>query len=89
MNDAIYDACLQFDGSNNPWNWSAGSLHTPMLLLQTVFSKQPLPLVLPIATPFTDLTYRERLATNDSNGIGSCFPTGQRPYTQSGRRAVK
>lgn len=86
--DAIYDACLKFDSSNDPWNWAGGTTHTPVLPTNYQFTAQPLPTTLPIPTPFTQQTYRERLATNDATGISSCVPFGPLPYTQSGRRAV-
>ncbi len=86
--DSVYDPCLKFDSSNNPWKWGPGTTHTPVLPVKYQFTSQPLPTTLPIATPFTAQTYRERLATNAANGISVCIPVGQQPDTQSGRRAV-
>ena len=85
--DYIYDACLKLDSSDNPWTWP-GSGHTPVLPINFQFTSQPIPTTLPIATPFTSQTYRERLATNTANGITKCSPSGQWPKTQSGRRYV-
>jgi len=85
----IFDACLKLDSSNNPWNWGSGTTHTPKLPENMKFTRQPLPTTLPIATPFTDQTYRERLAMNTAAGITACMPVGQWPNTQSGRRYVE
>ena len=86
--DHIYDACLKLDGGNNPWDWSSGTSHTAVQPENFQFTSQPLPTTLPISTPFTDQTYRERLATNSADGITKCMPIGPRPGTQSGRRRV-
>jgi hypothetical protein len=89
VRDPIYDACLQLDSSDDPWNWAGGGSHTPKLPTNMVFTTQSLPTSLPIATPFSDQTYRERLAMNTSLGIGACSPEGQWADTQSGRRYVE
>ncbi|MBF0167452.1 MAG: LamG domain-containing protein [Alphaproteobacteria bacterium] len=87
--DPLYDACLKVDSGNNPWDWtSSGVTHTPQLPLKMAFTTQGISPALPIATPFTSSSYRERLATNDAGGIGSCVPQGQWPSSQSGRRYV-
>jgi hypothetical protein len=87
--DPLYDACLKVDSSNNPWNWtSTGPPHTPELPLKMTFTTQGVSPTLPIATPFTDSSYRERLAQNSAAGIGSCVPVGQVPNSNSGRRPV-
>jgi hypothetical protein len=86
--DEIFDACLELDSSNDPWNWTAGAGHTAVHPTNFPFTTQPLPTPLPIATPFAAQTYRERLATNTANGITKCMPYGQWPNTQSGRRYV-
>lgn len=87
-NDHIFDACLKLDSSNDPWNWVQVAGHTAVLPTNFQFTTQPIPLNLPIATPFTEQTYRERLATNTADGIGKCTTQGQWPTTQSGRRYV-
>jgi hypothetical protein len=81
LTDKIYDACLQVDTSSNPWNPT-----TPVaaLALNWIFAKAGA--VVPIPTPYTDLTYRERLATNAPNGIPMCIPQGQWFDANSGRR---
>jgi len=87
--DPVYDACLQVDSSSNPWDWtSQGLTHTPELPLKMQFTTRGISPTLPIATPFTDSSYRERLARNTSAGIGSCNPIGPQPGTNSGRRPV-
>lgn len=86
--DHIFDACLQLDSSDDPWNWAAGTSHTAAYPVNFQFTGQMLPTTLPIATPFTPQTYRERLATNTADGITACSPSGQWPHTQSGRRYV-
>jgi hypothetical protein len=88
--DPLYDACLKVDSGSNPWNWTNPSApsHVPTLPLAMQFTTRGVSPVLPIPTPFTDASYRERLATNSAGGIESCKPQGARPYTQSGRRKV-
>lgn len=83
--DPLYDACLQYDSGPNPWG--AGP-HTAFLPLKVPFTTQGINPPLPIATPFTSSSYRERLAANSSAGIGSCIPVGPLPNTNSGRRPV-
>lgn len=90
-NDNLYDACLQCDSGSNPWNWTDPSItHTPYLPVNMVFTNSPIPTTLPLATPFTSLYYRERLAQNSAQGITACVPHGPFPYynTQNGRRQV-
>jgi hypothetical protein len=85
--DPLYDACLQVDSSDNPWEWTNPNLtHTPQLPLKIQFTTRGISPTLPIATPFTDSSYRERLTRNTSAGIGSCVPIG--PSVNSGRRPV-
>jgi concanavalin A-like lectin/glucanase superfamily protein len=81
LTDKIYDACLQVDTSSNPWNPT-----TPVggLALNWIFAK--VGAVVPIQPPYTDMTYRERLATNAPAGIPMCIPQGQWPDANSGRR---
>jgi len=86
--DAISDACLKVDSGPDPWSWGTGTAHAPLLPLGITFATRGDKPPLPIATPFNDTTYRERLATNTQAGIGACVPVGPRPYTQSGRRRV-
>lgn len=85
----IHDACLKFDSSNDPWNWGTGTTHTPVLPVNYQFTSQTLPTPLPIPTPFTAQTYRERLAQNTATGIAKCIPQGPKPYSQNGRRMVE
>ncbi|MBI2684667.1 MAG: LamG domain-containing protein [Acidobacteria bacterium] len=87
-NQAIFDACLQFDSSSNPWDWSSPSAHAPVLPLNVPFTTQPIPTPLPVPTPFTIMSYRERLAQNSSGGIGSCQPVGAYPGNSGGRRKL-
>lgn len=86
--DNIYDACLQVDSSDNPWDWSSPTGHTPKLPANMPFTTLEIQPSLPIATPFTDQCYRERLAQNTAEGIGRCVPQGSWPYSQNGRRRV-
>jgi hypothetical protein len=85
--DPLYDACLQIDSSSNPWDWP-GVTHAPALALKMPFTTKGVSPTLPIATPFADQSYRERLATNTATGIGRCVPRGPFPNTQSGHREV-
>lgn len=87
--DNIFDACLKFDSSDDPWDWNSSSGHTPVLPANFQFTSQTLPTPLPIRTPFSDQTYRERLAQNTATGIQACMSVGQFPHTQSGRRMVR
>ncbi len=88
VDSPIYDACLQVDSSSNPWDWSAGATHTPLLPTNLQFSTRGSPPAVPITPPFTDASYRERLAANTARGIGCCTPKGPKPLTQNGRRRV-
>jgi len=86
--DRLNDACLEVDGGNNPWNWSNPpvSPHVPDLPDPMTFTTQGISPSLPIATPFTSSSYRERLCTNNADGIDSCVPQGPWPQTNGGRR---
>lgn len=88
--DPLYDACLKVDGGPNPWDWTAPTdpSHVATLPLSMQFTTRGVAPALPITTPFADSSYRERLATNNASGIGSCEPEGPFPGTQSGRRRV-
>lgn len=86
--DPLYDACLEVDRSPDPWNWSGGT-HTPELPLGMVFTTRGTTPALPIATPFPDLSYRERLAKNVADGIYKCDPRGTRPDSNGGRRPAE
>jgi hypothetical protein len=89
--DPLYDACLRVDSGSNPWDWTSPSVtHTPALPLKMPFTTQAMLPTFPIGTPFTDQSYRERLATNVAAGIGTCVPRGPFPGTdnQSGHRKV-
>ena len=85
--DPLYDACLKANNSDNPW--ATPSTSTPSVLptkmLFTTLAPSP---TLPIATPFTGQSYRERLCTNNAAGIEKCDPTATRAYTSGGRRKV-
>lgn len=84
--DPLYDACLQYDSGTNPWGTGP---HTAQLGVKIPFSAlAPNPTPFPIPTPFTAVSYRERLAANTTLGIPRCIPVGQRPSTNSGRRPV-
>jgi hypothetical protein len=84
----LYDACLQVDSSSYPWTWP-GSGHTPVLPLKMTFTTQGISPPLPIPTPFTSPSYRERLCANSSAGIGACVPDGPWPDSNAGRRRVQ
>lgn len=86
--DPLNDACLQVDGGNNPWNWSTPpvSPHIADLPDPMQFTTQGISPSLPIATPFTSSSYRERLCTNNADGINACVPQGPWPLTNGGRR---
>jgi hypothetical protein len=86
-NDMIYDACLELDNSTNPWNQPDASrvAKLPTNIEFTTLTMSP---ALPIPTPFSAWSYRERLAQNNSSGIGNCIPKGPQQNTQNGRRSV-
>ncbi len=86
-NDMIFDACLKLDNSNDPWN-QPDSGRVAKLPTNVKFTTLPMNPTLPVGTPFTSWDYRERLAQNNSNGIGKCVPRGPFPDTQNGRRLV-
>ncbi|MFL6111947.1 MAG: LamG domain-containing protein [Catenulispora sp.] len=87
--DALYDACLKVDSGHDPWDWTdPGVIHTPELPIDMEFTTVGRKPQLPIATPFDAGSYRERLATNDVRGIGSCLPAGPWNHTQNGRRRL-
>jgi hypothetical protein len=87
--DRIFDACLLADNSSDPWNWTDPALsHMPLLPLNEIFTSQGEVANLPISTPFTAASYRERLAQNSAAGIGRCVAQGPRPNAQGGRRGV-
>jgi hypothetical protein len=85
-NDPLYDACLKVDVDSDPW--STAQPHTAELPANMPFSTLAANPILPIATPFTAKSYRERLAKNHDNGIGKCKLWGARPGTNNGRRKV-
>jgi hypothetical protein len=87
-NDRLFDACLRVDSGPNPWDWINPGTHTPHQPVDMVFTNSPLPTPLPLATPFTSLYYRERLAQNSAQGITACAPSGPFSGTQAGRRQV-
>jgi len=84
--DPLYDACLKVDADSDPW--STGPPHTAELPTNMPFSTLAANVALPIATPFTAKSYRERLAANDGNGIGKFKPWGGQIGTNNGRRKV-
>lgn len=87
--DPLYDACLLVDDSQNPWNWTQPKLSNSGLLpCKMPFTTLQSAPVIPLSVPFTDQSYRERLATNQPAGIGACIPHGSLPNTQGGRRKV-
>lgn len=89
--DRIFDACLELDGGNNPWDWTTPSVvHVATLPVNMVFSGASAPTVVPVAVPFTLPYYQQRLAQNTVDGIGNCLPRGPFPTvnTQSGHRFV-
>ncbi|HEY0149997.1 MAG TPA: LamG domain-containing protein [Allosphingosinicella sp.] len=85
--DALYDACLCVDTGPDPWN--PQSPHVSGLPAGVTFTPLALPTQLPIATPFPTVTYRERLAQNNDQGITMCVPRGPWPWASGGRRPVQ
>lgn len=85
--DPLYDACLQYDTGTNPWGTGPHTAGLPVKVPFSTLGPSPVPFV-PIPTPFTATSYRERLAANTSTGIPRCIPAGQAAYTNSGRRPV-
>ena len=87
--DQIFDACLQADHSDNPWDWTNLALpHTPLLPANEIFTNHGVVPNLPIPTPVSMAGYRERLAQNSAAGIGHCVPIGPWPKARGGRRGV-
>jgi len=86
LTDILYDACLQYDTGPNPWGTGPHTAGLPVKVPFTTLGPSP---AIPIPTPFTAASYRERLAANTSVGIPRCIPQGPRPSTNSGRRPVK
>ena len=87
--DQIFDACLQADHSDNPWDWANPVLpHAPLLPANEIFTNHGVVPNLPIPTPVSMAGYRERLAQNSAAGIGHCVPIGPWPKARGGRRGV-
>jgi len=87
--DQIFDACLQADHSDNPWDWADPVLpHIPLLPANEIFTNHGIVPNLPIPTPVSMAGYRERLAQNSPAGIGRCVPIGPWPKARGGRRGV-
>ena len=87
--DQIFDACLQADHSDNPWDWTNPVLpHIPLLPANEIFTNRGEVPDLPIPTPVSMAGYRERLAQNSAAGIGKCVPIGPWPKARGGRRGV-
>ncbi len=87
--DQIFDACLQADHSDDPWDWTNPVLpHTPALPANEIFTNHGVVPNLPIPTPVSMAGYRERLAQNSAAGIGHCVPIGPWPKARGGRRGV-
>lgn len=84
----IFDACLHVDKSNDPWK-KPDTERVKLLPTGMQFSTQVVTPTTPLQTPFTDLSYRERLAANTNNGIGKCVAKGSFDCTHNGRRPVK
>lgn len=83
---ALFDPCLQYDGGTNPWGTGPHTAQLPGNVPFTTLGTNP---PLPIPTPFTSSSYRERLATNNAAGIGSCNALGPWGQTNSGRRPAR
>jgi hypothetical protein len=87
--DQIFDACLQADHSDNPWDWTDPVLpHIPLLPANEIFTNRGEVPDLPIPTPVSMAGYRERLAQNSAAGIGKCVPIGPWPKARGGRRGI-
>lgn len=84
--DPLYDACLQINDSSDPWTPGGTASALPIRIPFTTQGDDP---ALPIATPFESWSYRERLCTNDEEGIGTCTPLGPLEATCGGRRPVQ
>ncbi|KYK32418.1 MAG: hypothetical protein HXS46_09445 [Theionarchaea archaeon] len=82
-NDPLFDACLKIDGDDNPW----AAPHTELLPVNIKFTTLP-GATLPLPTPFTANSYRERLCQNNAEGIEKCIAIGPWPNTNNGRRRV-
>ncbi|WP_084579390.1 LamG domain-containing protein [Sphingomonas azotifigens] len=85
--DPLYDACLQYDTGPDPWGTGTHTAGLPVKVPFSTLGASPTPFV-PIPTPFTAISYRERLAANTSAGIARCIPYGPNLNTNSGRRPV-
>jgi len=85
--DPLYDACLEVDSSSNPWSGAGGNHVAKLAILP--FTTQGISPGLPIPTPFTSWSYRERLCDNTDEGIGRCTPYGTAPGSNSGRRRLQ
>lgn len=85
--DPLYDACLQYDTGPNPWGMGPHTAGLPVKVPFSTLGASPSPFV-PIPTPFTATSYRERLAANTAAGIARCIPYGPNDNTNSGRRPV-
>jgi len=87
--DQVFDACLQADHSDNPWDWTDPVLsHAPLLPANEIFTNHGIVPNLPIPTPVSMAGYRERLSQNSAAGIGRCVPIGPWPNARGGRRGV-
>jgi len=86
--DPIFDACLRVDGDDNPWGPPGGSPHSELLPKDMPFTTLANPVKIPLATPFTANSYRERLCANTAGGIPNCQAAGPRIGTYNGRRRV-
>lgn len=81
--DNLFDACLKVDGSLDPWT-NSSSGRVPLLPVNMKFANKDYVL------QTSDLTYyRERLCSNDTDGILKCLPQGPWSGTNNGRRKVK
>jgi hypothetical protein len=85
--DPLWDACLQVEDGNDPW--STTGVHIGLLPVSMNFTTRGINPLLPIATPFTDRSYRERLCQNIADGIGKCTTDGPWPDCFGGRRPVE
>jgi hypothetical protein len=81
----IFDACLKVDNSNNPWTDDVTD-KVPLLPVNMKFTSNT---ATPIPIPFTENSYRERLAQNKDEGINRCILQNNNAYTFFGRRSLE
>lgn len=69
-NTFVYDACLKFNDSVDPWE---NNPTNPQLACGTVFSQYADFPTTPLQTPIINNSYREHTCANTPDGIGNCM----------------